>query len=232
MFPESKTTATFANYTCKSFIKLTPGQSWTVCRFRGNPVRIVICTSSQWSILGELTRPKGSSLSPCCSSIAETNFGKRWGQCVSMTSSGALMILKCQLMCESLNFQEGKGWFIDHRVGLGFCFNVPQWNLPVHQTVKQAFSCLMFSLIQMIFSIVYPQESILIMTELWQTLKRQISGLISILRSSVQCLDARWVPLEVIAWRPEFTSVFPDTWHVLVQSLRRFSKRLYMLTAH
>ena len=95
-------------------------------------------------------------------------------------------------MWENFNFQEvNVGFrFIHHRVGLGFCFNVPQGNLPVHQTFKQAFSCLMFSLIQIIFCIVYPQGSILIMTELWQTLKRQMSGLISILRSSVQCLDA------------------------------------------
>ena len=50
------------------------GQSWTVCCFRGNLVRILICTSSHWTILGALTRPKGSSLSPCFSSIAKTSF--------------------------------------------------------------------------------------------------------------------------------------------------------------
>lgn len=63
------------------------------------------------------------------------------------------MIRKRQLMWESVNFQGVKVelTFIHHRVGLGFCFNVPQGNLPVHQTVKQAFSCLMFSFIQMIF---------------------------------------------------------------------------------
>lgn len=63
------------------------------------------------------------------------------------------MIPKCQLMWENFNFQEVKvGFrFIHHRVGLGFCFNVPLGNLPVHQTLKQAqFSCLVFSLIQMI----------------------------------------------------------------------------------
>lgn len=56
-------------------------------------------------------------------------------------------------MWESLNFQGVKvGFrFIHHRVGLGFCFNVPQGNLPVYQTVQQASSCLMFSLILMIF---------------------------------------------------------------------------------
>ena len=37
-----------------------------------------VCTSSHWTIFRELTRPKGSSLTPCCSSIAETNVGKKW----------------------------------------------------------------------------------------------------------------------------------------------------------
>lgn len=63
------------------------------------------------------------------------------------------MILIRQLIGISVNFQGVKVElrFIHHRVGLGFCFNVPQGNLPVHQTVKQAFSCLMFSFIQMFF---------------------------------------------------------------------------------
>lgn len=75
----------------KAFVLIPtpPGQSWTLCRFRRNLVRILICTSSHGTILGEVTRPKGSSLSPCCSSIAETNFGKRWWQYVGMASSGA-----------------------------------------------------------------------------------------------------------------------------------------------
>ena len=63
------------------------------------------------------------------------------------------MILIRQLIGISVNFQGVKVElrFIHHRVGLGFCFNVPQGNLPVHQTVKQTFSCLMFSFIQMVF---------------------------------------------------------------------------------
>lgn len=75
----------------KAFVLIPtlPGQSWTLCRFRRNLVRILICTSSHRTILGQVTRPKGSSLSPYCSSIAETNFGKRWWQYVGMTSSGA-----------------------------------------------------------------------------------------------------------------------------------------------
>lgn len=75
----------------KAFVLIPtpPGQSWSVCCFRGNLVRILICTSSHWTILGALTRPKGSSLSPCCSSIAKTSFGKRRWQYFAMTSSGA-----------------------------------------------------------------------------------------------------------------------------------------------
>lgn len=44
----------------KAFVLIPtpPGQSWTVCCFSGNLLRILICTSSHWTILGALTRPK------------------------------------------------------------------------------------------------------------------------------------------------------------------------------